>query len=374
MTVVAILLFISPFVSTTTFAASKTVYSIVSVASWTNGNHWSHTSGGAACSCTPNESKDIIYIETNTGATSDLKFGSSVTIVVRNNSTFTINGDVEFENGSNITIETGSQIIINGKLKNKNNSNHIQVDGTITINGEFEGENGSTITGIGSLSTTGKAITNGSATVFGFTNDCATGPCFANAVTPLPVKLISFTTEANGNKVSLQWSTASEINNDHFVIEKSLNGIDFSILTNIKGAGNSNSIKQYSYNDSPVNPGTIYYRLKQIDFDGKYEYLEVKAVSIIGTESSCDIFVKPNPCVGRCEVSFENCQEEEYTDAKIMLFDAVGNAVYSSVSKQVSNGRVSFELNDNNNLRPAVYFIKGSVNNKLKSKRVILAK
>lgn len=61
----------------------KTVYSIVSGASWTNGSHWSTTSGGASCSCVPDVSKDIIYIETNTSSAAGLTLGASVNVTVK---------------------------------------------------------------------------------------------------------------------------------------------------------------------------------------------------------------------------------------------------------------------------------------------------
>lgn len=355
-------------------APAKTVYSIVSVANWTNGNHWSYTSGGAACSCVPDINIDNIYIETNTTSSSGLIFGASVTVVVRNNSILTINGDVEFKNGAVVIVETGSQIVINGNLQNKNNSTDITINGTLAVNGDFSAETGSGISGTGNMSTTGKATTAGTATVFGFPNDCDPGPCFTNSSTPLPVELLYYTAESDNTKVSLKWSTASELNNDRFIIERSENSIDFITVGQVKGAGNSNSIKEYSCIDKNNKKGTFYYRLKQIDFDGVYKYLDIKAVSNSGVSSDCDLFIKPNPCIGRCEISFENCNDEETQNANIMLFDAMGNAVYSSVSKQVEGGNASFEFENSNYLKPAVYIVRGSAGSKVKAKQILINK
>ena len=355
-------------------APSKTVYSISVNSDWDVGSNWSATSGGGACSCSPDESKDVIYVETNTSSTTGLIFGASVNVVVRNNSTLTVNGNTTFMNGSVVSVEAGSSLVINGNLTNNNNSDEITINGTLTVNGNFAGGTGSAITGTGSMLTTGTAITDGTAKVFGFQSDCAVGPCFTNSSTPLPVKLVSFTAEYNGQNVLLKWTTASEINNDRFEIERSDNGSDFHLITKIKGAGNSNSNKNYEYNDKELSSGTFYYRLKQIDYDGKYEYFEIKAVSIPVAESPCDLIIKPNPCVGKCEISFENCNLEEFQNARFSLFDAMGNAVFTSVSKTVTNGEARFEFDNANYLKPAVYIIRGNAAGTNRAKKVIIAK
>lgn len=368
-------LFFLFFVSVSVFAApSKTVYSIVAGASWTNSSHWSYTSGGAPCSCIPDASKDIIYIETNTSSEDGLIFGASVTLVVRNNFILTVNGNTQFMNGSDITVQSGNSMIINGNLTNNNNSNQVVIDGTLTVNGNFTGNNGSTITGTGSMSTTGSATTVGTGKVFGSEGDCATGPCYASSSSPLPVSLLSFTAVCDNTSVVLKWSTASEINNHFFQIDKCNNGLDFQYLAKIPGAGTSNRILNYTHTDNHLQEGTFYYRLKQVDFDGKSEYLDIKAISYYNHEPACDIFIKPNPCIGRCVISFENCNEEEFQDARFMIFDALGNAVYTSPTKQIMNGQAQFDVDVSSNLKPAVYFIRGNANSKIRSKKIIINK
>lgn len=192
--------------------------------------------------------------------------------------------------------------------------------------------------------------------------------------TPLPVSLMEYTaTLVNKNDALLVWTTASEINNDYFQVDKSPDGFGFTDIAHVKGAGNSNKILNYSYTDNDLPEGTYYYRLKQVDFDGKSEYFDIKAISSYNAETSCELFIKPNPCVGRCEISFENCDNEETQETRFMLFDALGNAVYTSVSKQITNGRATFDLDNTNYLRPAVYFVRGS-NNKIKAKQVVIPK
>jgi hypothetical protein len=91
----------------------------------------------------------------------------------------------------------------------------------------------------------------------------------------LPVELISFEGDCNMNDVNLQWATASETNNDYFTIQKSRDIYDFENVSDVPGAGNSNSNIYYSYTVDPYENGITYYRLKQTDFDGKYSYSNI---------------------------------------------------------------------------------------------------
>lgn len=99
-----------------------------------------------------------------------------------------------------------------------------------------------------------------------------------NYVLSLPVELMKFSGSYSNNQVVLSWTTASETNNDYFMVEKSTNAIDFADIAKIKGAGNSNEIQDYTYLDANSNKGTTYYRLKQVDFDGKYSYSPIVTV------------------------------------------------------------------------------------------------
>ncbi|MBL0065748.1 MAG: T9SS type A sorting domain-containing protein [Bacteroidetes bacterium] len=114
------------------------------------------------------------------------------------------------------------------------------------------------------------AVTNSGTTVSVLQNLCT--------VVPLPVELLSFTGTVDDNRILLRWNTASEINNDYFVIEKSLNGIEFEKIAEIEGAGNSTSLIDYSFIDQHPFSGINYFRLKQTDFDGAFQYSDIIAV------------------------------------------------------------------------------------------------
>ena len=89
---------------------------------------------------------------------------------------------------------------------------------------------------------------------------------------PMPVEFIDINAVKDDEHIDLNWATASETNNDYFTIERASDGINFLPLSIIKGSGNSNSLINYSYADNNPIEGVNYYRIKQTDFDGKYEY------------------------------------------------------------------------------------------------------
>ena len=101
--------------------------------------------------------------------------------------------------------------------------------------------------------------------------------CLSN----LPVELLYFKTIVLSNYIELQWQTASEVNNDYFTVERSTNGINWTIIASIDGAGNSSNLLNYSTTDENPLYGLLYYRLRQTDFNGKFEYSEVKIVNNI---------------------------------------------------------------------------------------------
>jgi len=96
--------------------------------------------------------------------------------------------------------------------------------------------------------------------------------------TALPVTLLDFKAENKKNYVELKWSTATEENNDYFVIQKSKDAEDFTTMTTVKGAGNSNIIQNYLYKDLTTLNKITYYKLLQVDYDGRVTNLKTVAV------------------------------------------------------------------------------------------------
>ena len=104
------------------------------------------------------------------------------------------------------------------------------------------------------------------------------------ATQTLPVNLISFNAEKGKENVLLTWTTATEKDNEGFQIERSKDGINFEIIGNVEGAGNSQTVKNYSFEDRDLPSNdlsrVLYYRLKQMDFDGSFEYSPIENVML----------------------------------------------------------------------------------------------
>jgi hypothetical protein len=109
---------------------------------------------------------------------------------------------------------------------------------------------------------------------------------------PLPVELISFTGQVLNENVKLSWITASELNNDFFTLQRSVDGAEFESIAEIDGAGTKQAATEYEYIDTNPLPNLSYYRLRQTDFDKKFTYSKVIAVNVsLGDELS----MHPNP-------------------------------------------------------------------------------
>lgn len=148
-----------------------------------------------------------------------------------------------------------------------------------------------------------------------------------NSANPLPIELLSFDAVANQDQqiVDLFWSTASEINNDFFTIQRSINGFDWENLAKVNGAGNSSSILNYDENDLNPYKGLSYYRLSQTDFDGTTTYSKIIPINLL-IEGNPKIVVFPNPTSKNNTVNI-TLQGFEDSEIKLSLIDVLGKVV-----------------------------------------------
>jgi len=114
-------------------------------------------------------------------------------------------------------------------------------------------------------------------------------------INPLPIELINFEARVYGNEVLTRWSTASELNNDFFTVERSSDGLEFSEIGIIKGQGTSQQKSDYQFVDIKPLPDVSYYRLKQTDYDKKSSYSRIVSVT---REDGGGLIVYPNPTQG----------------------------------------------------------------------------
>lgn len=125
-----------------------------------------------------------------------------------------------------------------------------------------------------------------------FQNIIAAGGADENG--PLPITLTYFSATPSNNSVLLKWQTSEEINNDYFNLERSLDGLNYEFIGNVKGAGNSSAIIDYGFHDINPHFGLSYYRLSQTDFDGTSE--SFRPVSVFVTMKKVhELIITPNP-------------------------------------------------------------------------------
>lgn len=153
-------------------------------------------------------------------------------------------------------------------------------------------------------------------------------PCLP--ITPLPVELARFEGKASQSGISLTWETASEQNNSHFEVERSTDGSTFEQLGSVPGNGNSVVTIAYQYLDKHPHPGLNYYRLKQVDFDGKYEYSKVVAVTLGEDAAALQVVLAPNPCPnGDCQLSIATAAPGQ--PVRVQLQDLTGRVVFEQL-------------------------------------------
>ena len=117
--------------------------------------------------------------------------------------------------------------------------------------------------------------------------------CVPDNANSLPVNLLSFTCLQIENYVQVEWKTASEENNSHFTVYRSSNGREWNEIRMLSGKGTTNGLTSYSITDTPPYSGRWYYRLKQTDFNGEFEFFEIISLKFKTEESELKIF--PNP-------------------------------------------------------------------------------
>jgi len=146
--------------------------------------------------------------------------------------------------------------------------------------------------GTGSAAGTGTITSNPFTSFSTFTLANATG-----GTNPLPIELKSFNVFYEGSEVQLEWTTASELNNDFFTVQRSVDGKEFQSLFTVPGKGTTNEAQSYFATDSQPLSGTSYYRLKQTDFDGTSTFSGIVKVEV-GSSGQIAFDVYPNPTEG----------------------------------------------------------------------------
>jgi hypothetical protein len=177
---------------------------------------------------------------------------------------------------------------------------------------------------------------------------------------PLPVEFVNFTAQAENNGVALHWATAKEQNNKGFDIERSINGKAFTKIAHVSTKavnGNSTALLNYNFTDAQPHNGVNYYRLKQLDIDGKYVYSTVASVTL-GSEQSLSAY--PNPTKDLVKVDGLN------VGYVVRVFDVNGRKVAEQIATATN------ETLDLSNLAAGIYTLQIQSNNTaVKSMQVV---
>lgn len=163
----------------------------------------------------------------------------------------------------------------------------------------------------------------------------------------IPVELTSFTGNVIQDGVMLNWSTATELNNQGFEIERSTAQQSWQKIGYVPGFGTTTEPKSYSFLDENVSNGTYTYRLRQIDFDGSANYSPEVMVEVDMTPSDFGLSQNyPNPFNPSTTIQF---QVPKASDVSIVVYDMLGKEVKSLFASQVQSGKYSVEWNGTNN-------------------------
>lgn len=192
----------------------------------------------------------------------------------------------------------------------------------------------------------------------------------------LPIDLIDFEVYCNKNDKELVWSTASEINNHYFLIERSIDAKSFEAIGKVDGSGNSNELKEYSYRDNTYeseNKEKVYYRLKQIDSDGEYSYSPIISVQCLkGNIADLNDFVLsayPNPVQDILHLTAENVSSK-YLSVKV--YNTYGDVIFER--QNLNSGELNqyfYEKIDCSKFASGVYLLSVTCDKSTQTLRII---
>ena len=352
------------FISFTTIILSINLVSATTYYSMTGGawfsNIWSTSSHtGPNCSCQPSGSCTFsgtayIYNKVTISGCSPFKMGDHSSITLSTSGKLTINSSLTLGNNQTITVPSGDTLIINGDLTMAGGNAEIYVDGVIIVSGTVDLSANAKVSGTGAGSY-GSLTTHGGAS------------CWCLGV--LPIVLVDFSAVPDETKIQIKWITATEINNAYFTIERSSDGENFTQVATIKGAGNSNSLLNYTFTDENPNYGVSYYRLKQTDYNGKSVTYQSIVINFLSASSLFEVF--PNPNTGN-QIIVSYTAQNLGDNFQIYISDLTGRIVFEKTLIADAKGLNTSTINPETNLSKGIYFLSGAINNTQYTKKLLV--
>jgi N-acetylneuraminic acid mutarotase len=186
----------------------------------------------------------------------------------------------------------------------------------------------------------------------------------------VPVELVSFTGNNVNGKVLLEWKTATELNNNGFEVQRKTAESEFATVGFVKGHGTTTNQKEYSYTDKNLADGKYFYRLKQIDYNGSYEYSNVIEVDVRSLDKFTLEQNYPNPFNPTTIIGYVI---QEKSNAKLTLFNSIGEEIAVLVNKEQDKGYHKVEF-DAAALSSGVYFYRIQAGSFTATKKLLLLK
>ena len=187
---------------------------------------------------------------------------------------------------------------------------------------------------------------------------------------PLPVELTAFTARAEGRQVRLNWRTASELNNDHFDVERSRDGRVFEKIGEVSGHGTTSAAHEYSFSDAhtaKVGVEAVYYRLRQVDVDGSSDFSPVRALYFAaGQDGTLSFRLYPNPAQQRVVVELTGASKVD-AGSTITLTDLAGRTVLKRAGVPGTSS-TTLELRE---LPTGVYLVQVEQNGRRYTQRLV---
>lgn len=178
--------------------------------------------------------------------------------------------------------------------------------------------------------------------------------------TALPIKLTSFTATTQYNNVLLKWQTASESNTQHYLVQRSTNGTNFTNIATVNAKGNSTTTTNYTYTDgnvmATINSPVIYYRLQSVDMDGKTQYSPVVSVAI--TSKTDAVHVLQNPVKNNVALQITSTTQQQ---ASISITNSMGQVV-SQTQYHLPQGKTALTISSVN-FATGIYYVTVHYNN-----------
>ncbi len=294
----------------------------------------------SASTCSGLSSGDTIYITAVLSLTGDFTAfsGTDIVVVVDGASAkilWTAKADFKIGGGGKLILKNGG-ILDQSSSCNANLAFHV---GTLKI-----------------------ADCVGSSSTLKFSDVNIAGGFDANGT--LPVELINFSANTFNGTSQLKWATASEINNSHFNVERSVDGMNFEMIGTVIGNGNSQQIIEYAYSDNhlPRQSAVLFYRLNQFDFDGKNEYSNVIKVENLKELDGIKVF--PNPTTGELLLNINQLETEEFV---LELSNLAGKVVITKTYSELTN-LVQLDIAE---MEKGVYILKVSSDSFKKYFRIV---